>query len=132
VDCDNANAPIDNATEQTYLAPVSGNYAVVVTQNACSEISSCFNTTVVGVETEAENHVVLLYPNPSTGAVQFISNVKNPLEVSLVNMMGQVVFTKGNVTNNATIALDKLTNGVYLVRFSNQEVNVVRQLILQK
>jgi hypothetical protein len=132
VDCDNANAPIENATEQTYLAPVSGNYAVVVTQNACSEISSCFNTTVVGAETEAENYVVLLYPNPSTGVVQFISNVNNPSEVSVVNMMGQVVFTKGNVTNNATIALDQLTNGVYLVRFSNQEVNVVRQLILQK
>ena len=47
-------------------------------------------------------------------------------------MMGQVVFTKGNVTNNATIALDELKNGIYLVRFYNQEVNVVRQLILQK
>ncbi len=132
VDCDNTNAPIDNATEQTYLAPVSGNFAVVVTLNGCSATSSCFNTTVVGIATEPEQHVVLLYPNPSSGAVQFISNVKNPLEVSVVNMMGQVIMTKGNVTNNSTIALDHLTNGIYLIRFANEEVNAVRQVILQR
>jgi|GEM_PF-1566970 len=132
VDCDNGNTPIDGATEQTYLAPVSGNFAVVVTQNTCSEISSCFNTTVVSVDEQGENQVVSLYPNPSSGVVHFVSKAIHPFEIQVLNMMGQVILTKSNVTNNASIDLTHLTNGVYLVRFSNEEINEVQQMIVQK
>ncbi|MEM9325678.1 MAG: T9SS type A sorting domain-containing protein [Bacteroidota bacterium] len=41
VDCDNGNQPIPGATAQSYTATASGNYAVILTDGACSETSAC-------------------------------------------------------------------------------------------
>jgi len=132
VDCDNAYAAIDGETGQTYLAPVSGNFAVIVTQSGCSDTSSCYNTTIVGLEEVVADHVLLLYPNPSAGMFQFISDVEGTMDVSVVSMMGQEVFAKSNVTTNAVIDLQGLSNGMYSIRFFNRDVNLVRQIIIQK
>ena len=41
VDCDNGNAAISGETNQSFTATTTGNYAVVVTVNNCSDTSSC-------------------------------------------------------------------------------------------
>jgi hypothetical protein len=48
LDCDNGNAPIGGETGQTFAPTVSGNYAVEVTQNGCTDVSSCTSVTVGG------------------------------------------------------------------------------------
>ncbi len=41
LDCDNGFAVLPNDTNQSYSPVVSGNYAVIVTQNPCSDTSAC-------------------------------------------------------------------------------------------
>ncbi|QEE50828.1 T9SS type A sorting domain-containing protein [Flavobacterium alkalisoli] len=46
VDCDNEDAPIDEATSQTFTPTASGNYAVIVTNSGCSVQSDCMEVTL--------------------------------------------------------------------------------------
>lgn len=133
VDCDDNHAIIPGADAQTYAAPNSGNYAVVVTQNGCSDTSSCYSVITVGLEQAMEAaHVLIVYPNPSTGVLRTLTDVENPMDVSVFNTMGQMVYSKANVTANEVIDLSGFTNGLYSVRFHNKEVNLLRQVIIQK
>lgn len=133
LDCDNNFAIIEGAEAQTYLAPNSGNFAVAVTSNGCTDTSSCHNVFVVGLEDEiTKGNVLLLYPNPSAGVFQLISDVEQPMEVTVFNTMGQMVYSLGSVTNHSSIDLQSLRNGLYSIRFFNHELNVVRQVIIQK
>lgn len=132
LDCDNAFAEIAGATDQTYTAMTSGNYAVAITQNGCSDTSSCYQVITVGVD-DLENQVaLLLYPNPSNGEFQMITNVEQPMELTVFNMLGQTVYSAGNVTSNTVIDLTGVKNGLYQVRFFNEEVNLLRQIVIQQ
>ncbi|MDT8411174.1 MAG: T9SS type A sorting domain-containing protein [Vicingaceae bacterium] len=42
LDCDNGNAIIAGATNQSFVPSISGNYAVEVTFNGCTDTSACF------------------------------------------------------------------------------------------
>ena len=50
VDCDNGNAPIAGATNQSYTAVVTGNYAVEVTYAGCTNTSSCSLVDFTGLD----------------------------------------------------------------------------------
>ncbi|MBI1288813.1 MAG: T9SS type A sorting domain-containing protein [Flavobacteriales bacterium] len=133
VDCDDNFSPIANATDQTFVPSTTGNYALVVTQNACSDTSSCYNVMTVGIEdATAKEIVLLLYPNPSNGEFRMISNVESPMEVNVFNMMGQTIYTSSNVKNNSVIDLQGVENGLYSIRFHNDELNVLRQVIVAR
>lgn len=64
LDCDNSYSPVTGAVSQ-YFTPsaTTGNYAVVVTQNGCSDTSSCYLVDFTGLETliQAEKQVVKIY-----------------------------------------------------------------------
>ncbi len=133
VDCDNGFAIITGEENQTFTATGSGNYAVIVTVNGCSDTSSCYNIITVGIDGEVEKeNTLMLYPNPSTGSFQLISDVERPMEVSIFNAMGQLIHSQGNVTNNTTLDLRGVSNGLYSIRFHNEELNLLRQVIIQK
>jgi hypothetical protein len=132
VDCDDNYAIIPGADEQTFAANSSGNYAVVVTMSSCSDTSSCYNVMTVGIEDQDEQeHTLIIYPNPSTGIFQMISDVEQPMGVSVFNAMGQMVYSEGTVTNNTIIDLSGVTNGLYSIQFHNEKINLIRQVITQ-
>ena len=62
IDCDNGNAAITGETAQTFDPTASGNYAVVVTLNGCTDTSACYeyvcslpiNVTVTDFTLEAD------------------------------------------------------------------------------
>lgn len=132
VDCDNNFAAIANENGQTFVASTSGNYAVAVTQNGCTATSSCYNVMTVGLDEQADETVLLLYPNPSNGVFHMISSAENPMEVTVFNVMGQTVYSASNITNNSIINIDGVENGMYYVRFYNEELNLLRQVIITK
>ena len=133
LDCDDGYAIIAGEGNQTFLATGSGNFAVSVSANGCTDTSSCYNVFVVGLAEDLQHeNVLLVYPNPSNGIFQLISDVANPMEVTVFNAMGQLIHSEGNVTNNTSIDLRGVPNGLYSVRFYNEELNLLRQVIIQK
>jgi hypothetical protein len=61
-----------------------------------------------------EANEIEMYPNPTTGIVNF-SNVENAT-IEVFNMMGQVVASIEGASENATMDLSNVANGNYVVR----------------
>lgn len=65
MDC-SSNTPIPGATSQSYTATANGSYAVIVTQNSCSDTSLCYNIntscqiSITGVDLPYSGLTVLL------------------------------------------------------------------------
>ena len=69
VDCDNGFRPIPRETNIAYMPEESGNYAVEITKNNCTEISECINVTVVGAPLNKNEYQIMVYPSPSENYV---------------------------------------------------------------
>jgi hypothetical protein len=70
-----------------------------------------------GVAVDAAQSIaegIEMYPNPSNGIVNF-TNVENAT-IEVYNMMGQVVASMSNASENASIDLSGVANGNYIVR----------------
>jgi hypothetical protein len=84
---------------------------------------------VVNVEENIAGEISI-YPNPSNGIVNF-TNVENAT-IEVFNMMGQVVASESNVSENASIDLSGVANGNYIVRIvkdgaiATSKLNIVK------
>ncbi|ASS50324.1 MAG: hypothetical protein A3D31_12210 [Candidatus Fluviicola riflensis] len=111
-------AVIPGAITQTFFPSVNGNYAVIVTENGCSDTSACVNVFAVGVNELAENTVIYAFPNPSGGLFYLSSSV--PLvKLELVDLSGKKLLEE--TLNFQQIDLSDLQNGVYLLRVTTIE-----------
>ena len=67
IDC-TTSLPIDSATSQIFVAHNNGSYAVVVTQNGCTDTSSCYQINNVGM-TSLSGTEASVFPNPSSNNI---------------------------------------------------------------
>ena len=75
-------------------------------------------------ESFADN--VSIYPNPTSGMVNIKAEAM--LQVSVVNMMGQVVMIQSVDNDEVMIDLSTFGNGMYLVNIMTENGNVVKTL----
>jgi len=130
IDCDNGNAPISGATNQSYTATQVGNYAVEVTLNGCTTTSACMLFDDAGLN-DLENNFISVYPNPSNGIFTIVLN-SNETEFNY-----EITSVDGRTVRNATkvsattfeVNLSNESAGVYFLRINNQS-NVI-QLVLE-
>lgn len=117
IDCDNNKSLIQGATAKTYTPTSTGNYAVIVTENNCSDTSACTNFTVsvTGIESNANNQIKV-YPNP----------VKDNL---FFNGFGELYSLVGNKVAEGTdiIAVEKLEAGIYLLKIDNNLFKIIKE-----
>jgi len=68
---------------------------------------------------------LILYPNPTNSKVFFDNSKMNYEKVSICNTLGQEVtkLSFNTINQNQEVDLSGLSNGVYLLKFSNQEMN---------
>jgi len=92
LDCNNSYSPISGATSQTYVATSNGSYAVLVSNNGCSDTSACYVVSSVGYD-EMENFELLIYPNPVKDQLNItgLQNLSDDLIFEIVTLTGQVV-----------------------------------------
>jgi len=91
IDCSNGQA-IAGATGATYTALANGVYAVVVTENGCSDTSACRVVTVVGNPEPSELADVRLFPNPSDGRFTVdLGSSGKPALVTVYDVGGKLV-----------------------------------------
>ncbi|BDS11378.1 T9SS type A sorting domain-containing protein [Aureispira anguillae] len=114
VDCDNNNNPILGATNRSFSPLANGNYAVIISNINCSEVSSCIPITTVNVSKIEASFDVNIYPNPVEN-ILFIENANNrQIQYSLVNQLGEVLLMN-NTPDKELIKIDikGLSTGVY-------------------
>ena len=124
LDCDNNYAPIAGETNQSFTATTSGNYAVEVTQNNCTDTSTCETVTVVGLQ-ETKKSELLLYPNPTTG----ILTIEGAEGIaSVYDIYGRLVLT----ANTNTLDISNAAMGIYFVRVLDEQRKVYVVKILKE
>lgn len=131
IDC-NTNMAITGANDSVYVVTVNGDYGVVVTDLAtgCSDTSTCVNVIVLGVLEEEKAIEFIVYPNPSNGqfTLEIVGNETLNLEV--LNNVGQVVLSEREVAERENINIADVDSGLYLIRLTNKQGEVVYRKIL--
>ena len=122
INCTNGNVSIAGETGQTFTAPSAGDYAVIVTENSCTDTSSCYSITVVGISDE-ENTELTLFPNP-VGDMLHIA-LPRPYEevwVELIDMKGQIIKTEHfQGKSMTTLDMSMMPSGGYVIRIHTKE-----------
>ncbi len=115
IDCNNANAPISGATNQSYTATTTGSYAVEITENGCTAASSCVSLTILGISENGWSSIQL-YPNPANDHVMLQFNQFGELQVLSIEGKLMDAITINDL--NYLLTVSHLTKGVYLLRFA--------------
>lgn len=132
VDCDDNNAPITGATDQSYTATANGNYAVEITENGCTETSDCIAVSTVGLNENELAGKIKLYPNPTNNIVT-IDGLEYFSSVVIYDALGKVINTYNTTSKvNLTINVNTYETGVYLVKISNDKTSVTKRLMVTK
>ena len=125
INCDD-NQPIVGETSQTFSPQSSGNYAVIVYDNNCSDTSACVNITNVGVEEKLDG-LVNVYPNPVADVLFVNTNLTNYF-VQIIDVSGKVVFSQKNVSQ---IDVSGFLKGIYSVKITSSSSYSVRYKVIR-
>ncbi len=125
-----AMTPVSGAISQSYTATANGSYAVIVTQNNCSDTSACLNVTGIGISENGFGGMLSIYPNPSKGEF-FIDLGASYTDIIVVvtDVTGRVVYTKSvNSGSIIPVALNEPA-GVYVISVTAENHNAVIRLV---
>lgn len=106
------------ATSASYTATFNGQFAVLVTQNGCTDTSACFTVNTVGLN-EAGIPELNVYPNPAQDFITISAQTGTLLNtVSLSDMQGRVLLQRNDLTLPAQLNIQSFPGGVYLLTLS--------------
>ncbi len=111
-DC-NANAIVAGATSQNFSS-LGGDYAVIVTENGCTDTSACMN--ISGITENGFGSAFNVYPNPSKGDFFIdLGTTYSDITVVVTDLAGRTVLAQSvNSGNILPVSLDEPA-GVYII-----------------
>jgi hypothetical protein len=116
--CD--SVAISGATNQSFTATSTGDYAVIITQNGCTDTSACAAVNIVGLQ---DNFLRFnLFPNPTHGNVHLTcAEDCGILQLQVSDAFGKVVLqqTLENVAENVFTL--RGASGVYFVELRSDD-----------
>lgn len=130
LDCNNNFALMPGETAPTFFAVATGSYAVEVTQNSCTDTSACVQIIVTGVSPTEESGTVFIYPNPTSGKVNFDFGELKNVTVFVRNVNGQLLHAIENVQSKIYQLELKEPSGIYFVEVvSSKEFYRYRMIV---
>ncbi len=133
LNCNNGFLPITGSTNQSYTATSNGNYAVIVTQNGCSDTSSCYNVSSTGIASSFSDSGIIIYPNPGNGKVNVLISQFENVQMKIYNVLGECVHQQISTSSNFQIDLSKEPKGIYFINIHSENNSIIanKKLIIQ-
>ena len=131
IDCGNGDMPISGETNQSFTATANGDYAVIVTENNCSDTSDCVTISTVSVTEFDAQTTITVFPNPSSEIFTIESDLlASAKSISVVSILGKQIYNSNNI-NSKSYSLDcsKWTPGVYVLNIETELGNKTLRLI---
>jgi hypothetical protein len=122
INCNNYT-PIANATSQSFTPSTNGSYAVIVTQNNCTDTSNCITVTTVGINETADN-MIKIFPNPTNNRLNI--DLINDAEIGIYAITGKLM-DKFAAKQNHIVDISAYPNGMYFVKTPNETIKFVKQ-----
>jgi hypothetical protein len=113
---------------QSYTATANGSYAVIVTQNGCTDTSSCYSIVITGLDEVNSFEGIVLSPNPNNGTFTFTANAEGTY--SIVNSLGQVVHSF-DLHGPDTVTISDMSEGVYFLVSSEEKLGVKKIVVVK-
>lgn len=131
IECVNGTL-IAGATSQDFTPTANGLYAVIVTENNCSDTSDCETISTIGLDEEVFVSVNV-YPNPNDGKFWLELNgmTSETIIVEVTNMLGQIITSREiSDAGKHEFDLGMVERGVYNLRFSSNSGIVLKQIVV--
>lgn len=127
------NMPVNGETNQTFVPGTNGDYAVIVTENGCTDTSVCINVSTVGLDEVANDFGINIYPNPANDKVTITLNdfPSNGYSLVIYDAVGNMVINQNIVSQTTTIETSQLISGVYFVKISDDKNTIVNRLVIE-
>ncbi|CAN5823255.1 T9SS type A sorting domain-containing protein [soil metagenome] len=121
-DC-TANTNINGAISQSYTATANGSYAVIVTQNGCTDTSNCMNVTSIGITENAFGGRMNVYPNPSNGEFFIdLGDVYPDATIHISDVTGRLVHSQSASGNKVVAVGLNAPAGIYLLLLRQEPI----------
>jgi hypothetical protein len=120
LDCNDNYAPIPNENGQSLTATVNGEYAVLLTENNCTDTSACVPITIVGIIENSFKTDFDVYPNPTKDLFNINFNTsQEAIEMKISDSSGKLIFDR--IYTHIEVIRHELNghNGVYMIEVSD-------------
>lgn len=124
----------NNSTSENpiHLFSSNGSYNVTLYSSECSQTDSVTITiTIAEMNTEIENDVVRIFPNPATNFIM-IDNFKIT-SYEITSLRGEII-QNGNLNNGNMINIQHLNNGIYFIKLKDgsDQLHIMKLIVSKK
>ena len=132
-------AVIDHTTSQlSQVLDTSGlyTYRVKVQKDLCPEVYSqerqLFVKSLLGLTDIDFKIDMKIYPNPTRGNITIVSSYINPVQLRIVNSLGQILRMETTSISNKTLDLSNFESGIYLITIASEGKQSTKSIIINK
>jgi hypothetical protein len=115
------NTIINGAVSQSYTPSQNGVYAVIVTQNNCSDTSVCISILTVGLAEEIAVNGIKVFPNPATNVVSIVVGRELVGTVySVIDNLGRIIRSGNFLSESSSLNISDQPSGAYTIRYGGK------------
>ena len=129
VSCDENYSPIAGETDATYTAVNNGSYAVIVTQNGCTDTSACEMVANVGLE-DLNKESLMIFPNPTNGIIS-ISHSSVIRSIQIFDATGRKMIDETPEKEKTMIDLGNFSKGAYTIEIGTNN-DIIRRKVMKQ
>ena len=87
----------------------------------------------VGIEDISnENERINIYPNPASEEIRIKNSELSITKVEVMDLLGRVMLTKGASANNLQLSMHDLSNGIYLLKVTDEKGNSITKKMVKE
>ncbi len=122
LDCNKNMAPILGEEYKSFFPKKTGDYAVSVTQNSCTDTSQCYHVQLAGIDQALKNHMEV-YPNPASEVLNvYTANPVKDGELTIIDLSGKIIGKLENLNgNHFPLNLSAFAKGMYFIELKEGE-----------
>ncbi len=130
LNCNNGFAPVNGATNQIFTPVVNGSVALKITFNGCTDTSSCYTFTNVGIEEKSNETILIIAPNPAKNVCVISAPLFKNSILRIYDMDGRLVLHQ-LFNSKEILNLMNFNNGIYFLELSNPDVGIARRKLVK-
>jgi hypothetical protein len=124
---------IPGANGASFTPTQTGHYAVILTENGCTDTSGCHFVLITGTELPAEPSGIQVYPNPADDHITLeLPNDGYSYRVDILNIDGKVLITKSLERNGRQEIYWNVAPGVYLIRIVRNDGVIEQKRVVKR
>jgi hypothetical protein len=120
----------NNTPTHTYTT-INTTYDVwLYAYNQCTTDSIMYQITTDNVGITSFENLISIYPNPTNNKIN-ITNLPNNVNISIYNILGEIVKSIHIESNATEINVQDLVEGSYILKIENNQETIVKKIVIQ-